>query len=99
VPFVLEGLRCAVDCEMCREALSARLDGEQEPASPAAVDEHLSRCPACRRWEAEATKLTRALRVRPVVETPDLVAAVLSAVQAMPTSGKDEERSRRSGGA
>jgi predicted anti-sigma-YlaC factor YlaD len=92
-------MRCAVDCEVCREALSARLDGEAEPASPAAVDEHLDRCAACRRWEAEAITLTRALRVRAVVDTPDLVAAVLGAVQAMPTSGSDdEERSRRSGG-
>jgi predicted anti-sigma-YlaC factor YlaD len=85
---------------VCREALSARLDGEAEPASPAAVDEHLNRCPACRRWQAEAMTLTRALRVRAVVDTPDLVAKVLSAVQAMPTSESDDkDQSQRSGGA
>ncbi len=67
-----------MDCEVCREALSARLDGEAEPASPAAVDEHLSRCPACQRLEAEAMTLTRALRVRPVVDMRDLVAALRS---------------------
>ncbi|MBS4727708.1 zf-HC2 domain-containing protein [Mycobacterium sp. SM1] len=88
-----------MDCEMCREALSARLDGEAEPVAPAVVDEHLSKCPACRRWEAEAARLTRALRVRPVVETPDLVDAVLAAAQEMPAGGDDEERSQRSGGA
>lgn len=85
---------------MCREALSARLDGEAEPASPAAVDEHLSGCSVCRHWQAEAMTLTRAVRVRPALNTPDLVAGVLSAVQAMQTGERgDDEQSRRSGGA
>jgi predicted anti-sigma-YlaC factor YlaD len=88
-----------VDCELCREALSARLDGEAEPVAPAVVDEHLSNCPACRRWEAEAARLTRVLRVRPAVETPDLTAAVLAAAREIPAGGDDEERSQRSGGA
>jgi predicted anti-sigma-YlaC factor YlaD len=89
-----------VDCKECREALSARLDNEEELASSAAVDEHLSECPACRRWQAEATALTRALRVRPVVETPDLAAKVLNAVEAIPTGGSgEEEQAWRGGGA
>ncbi|MDI3313544.1 MAG: zf-HC2 domain-containing protein [Mycobacterium sp.] len=88
-----------MDCEMCREAVSARLDGEAEPVAPAVVDDHLSKCPACRRWQAAAARLTRALRVRPVVETPDLVTGVLSAVQEMPAGGEDDERSEHSGGA
>ncbi|MBS4727709.1 zf-HC2 domain-containing protein [Mycobacterium sp. SM1] len=76
-----------MDCKSCREALSARLDNEEEFASSAAVDDHLSECPACRRWQAEAIALTRALRVRPAVKTPDLVAEVLGAVQAIPARG------------
>lgn len=90
-------VRCAVDCEVCREALSARLDGEAEPASPAEVDEHLSKCPACRRWQAEAATLTRALRCAPWSIPPIWW---LPCLMPMPTGGSgDEERSRRSGSA
>lgn len=63
-----------MECETCREALSARLDGEAEP-----VDAHLAGCAACRAWHADAADLTRALRVREAVPTPDLAAAVLAA--------------------
>lgn len=80
--------------------LSARLDNEAEPASLAAIDEHLSGCSACRRWQAEATMLTRALRVGPAVKTPDLVAAVLNALEATPTDESGEQdQSRRGDGA
>jgi hypothetical protein len=90
VPFLLWGrMRCAVNCEVCREALSARLDGEAEPAAPAAVDEHLGRCPACRRWQTEAMTLTRALRVRQVVDTPDLVATVLRVAPVVSAGSRD----------
>ncbi|CAL9418624.1 putative protein [Actinosynnema sp. ALI-1.44] len=67
-----------MDCETCREALSARLDGEEEPVPAAAVDAHLSGCPACRAWSDHAATLTRALRLRPVVAVPDLTDAVLA---------------------
>ncbi|MGX7826713.1 zf-HC2 domain-containing protein [Actinokineospora sp. 24-640] len=63
-----------MECETCREALSARLDGEAEP-----VDAHLADCAACRAWHADAADLTRALRVREAVPTPDLADAVLAA--------------------
>nr|WP_121228629.1 zf-HC2 domain-containing protein [Saccharothrix variisporea] len=67
-----------MDCETCREALSARLDGEEEPAAD--VDAHLSTCPACRAWFEQATALTRALRLRPAVAVPDLTDSILAAV-------------------
>lgn len=41
-----------VKCEVAREALSARLDGEREPAPSARVDEHLAGCSDCRVWFA-----------------------------------------------
>ncbi len=67
-----------VDCETCREALSARLDGEDGPGPAAEVDAHLGECAACARWQVRAQALTRAIRVRPAAPVPDLVDAVLT---------------------
>jgi RNA polymerase sigma-70 factor (ECF subfamily) len=39
-----------VDCEVAREALSARIDGEREPVPSARLDEHLDQCADCRSW-------------------------------------------------
>lgn len=61
-------------CEECREALSARLDGEAEPASP---DEHLASCAECRDWFAGAERLRRAMLLRPAPPVPDLTAVIL----------------------
>ncbi|GGS50092.1 hypothetical protein [Actinokineospora fastidiosa] len=66
-----------MDCETCREAVSARLDGETEPPG---ADAHLAECAVCREWAAEAVTLTRLLRVREVLPTPDLTTAVLAAL-------------------
>lgn len=52
----------AVDCDIAREALSARLDGEREPVPSARVDEHLTSCPPCRAWYADAQGWTLQLR-------------------------------------
>ncbi|WP_167455212.1 zf-HC2 domain-containing protein [Amycolatopsis kentuckyensis] len=61
-------------CEDCREALSARLDGEAEPVSP---DEHLASCAECRAWLTGAERLRRAMLLRPAPPVPDLTAAIL----------------------
>ncbi|SFW76864.1 zf-HC2 domain-containing protein [Amycolatopsis australiensis] len=63
-----------MECEECREALSARLDGETEPVSP---DEHLAACAACREWFAGAERLRRAMLLHPAPPVPDLTAAIL----------------------
>ncbi|GLW93362.1 zf-HC2 domain-containing protein [Actinokineospora globicatena] len=68
-----------MDCDTCRAALSARLDGEAEPAPAAETDAHLEQCPACAEWRARAEVLTRSIRVRPAEAVPDLVDAVLAA--------------------
>ncbi|MFT7841611.1 zf-HC2 domain-containing protein [Saccharothrix sp. BKS2] len=68
-----------MDCETCREALSARLDGEAEPGPAVEVDAHLGQCAACTRWRTRAQALTRTVRVRPARPSPDLVDAVLAA--------------------
>jgi len=66
-------------CETCREALSARLDGE-EPGVPAAeLEAHLGSCAGCREWLAAAQRLHRQVRVAPAEPVPDLAAAILAA--------------------
>lgn len=51
-----------MDCDIAREALSARIDGEREPIPAARVDEHLARCEPCREWQAAAVEQTQFLR-------------------------------------
>lgn len=51
-----------VDCDVAREALSARIDGEREPVPAPRVDEHLASCEQCRQWYSHAVDQTRQLR-------------------------------------
>ena len=51
-----------MDCEVAREALSARLDGEREPVPAPRVDEHVATCEPCREWYAVAVDHTQLLR-------------------------------------
>jgi predicted anti-sigma-YlaC factor YlaD len=60
IPTVLRDYR-RVDCEVAREALSARLDGEREPVPSGRVDEHLEGCAACRAWFDQVADLARDL--------------------------------------
>jgi predicted anti-sigma-YlaC factor YlaD len=62
----------------CREAVSARLDGEPEPAPAEQTDEHLASCTTCRSWQVRVTETSRTLRVRRVLPVPDLSDAVLA---------------------
>jgi predicted anti-sigma-YlaC factor YlaD len=67
-----------MECETCREALSARLDGE-EPHVPAVnLEAHLGSCAACREWLASAQRLHRQVRVAPAEPVPDLTAGILA---------------------
>ena len=47
----------AMDCEQCRMALSAQLDGESVDAE--AIESHLDGCDACREWEDMSHVLAR----------------------------------------
>jgi predicted anti-sigma-YlaC factor YlaD len=51
-----------VECEVARDALSARIDGEREPVPAARVDEHLHGCADCRGWLAGVTVQAASLR-------------------------------------
>ncbi|MDG6102137.1 zf-HC2 domain-containing protein [Dactylosporangium aurantiacum] len=53
-----------------REALSARMDGEDEPVAPALVDAHLAQCAACRQWQERAVAATRMVRLWPLHHAP-----------------------------
>lgn len=68
-----------MDCHQIREALSARLDGEQPGLGAPLVDRHLEACPACVRWLDEVSALHRRVRVRNAESVPDLSPAILGA--------------------
>lgn len=77
-----------MDCLTCREALSARTDGETEPVPAEQTDEHLRTCAGCQTWQLRTGTLVRALRVRAAVDAPDLSAQIMAnATVPTPTPG------------
>lgn len=66
-----------MDCEHIREALSARLDGEDLGADATTVDRHVDGCTACAAWSDEVRVLHRMVRVREAEPVPDLTTAIL----------------------
>ncbi len=58
----------SVECEVAREALSARIDGEREPVPAARVDEHLDQCADCRIWLDHVT--VQAANLRRIAQPP-----------------------------
>ena len=84
----MSGDNPTVECEQYREALSARIDGEDAPIEPGLVDAHLAGCPACRHWEREALAVTRLVRLQPVPGSPPPVDQLMSGF-------RDAGRSRR----
>ncbi|WET77471.1 zf-HC2 domain-containing protein [Amycolatopsis sp. QT-25] len=74
-------------CETCREALSARLDGETEPTPPEVADRHVAGCAACRSWLSRAERLHRTMLLRPAPPVPDLTAVILERTPAPPDDG------------
>lgn len=69
-----------MDCTTCRENLSARIDGETEPAGTALVDEHLGRCATCRAWLESATELSRPFRLELAAQIPDQTDVILAQI-------------------
>ncbi len=65
---------CYVDCTQCREALSARLDGEDSGVQPGTVNAHLATCTACRWFADEASRVTRLARAALAAQAPDRTA-------------------------
>lgn len=76
-----------MECNVCREALSARIDGERELVASEQVDNHRADCAECSSWYETALDLSRRLRVRTVQVGPDFSAAILDRVDsAQPVS-------------
>lgn len=69
-------------CEIFREALSARIDGEPEPLRPGEVDRHLETCADCRAWYSGAQDLRRFMTVRAAPAVPDLTGVLLQRIPA-----------------
>lgn len=67
-----------------REAISARIDGE-DPGVPAGlVETHLAECAACRSWQQRAHAMTRRARLGGPFLDHDLTAQVLATVPLSP---------------
>lgn len=69
----------SVGCEQYREALSAWLDGEDDPAERHVVEDHLAGCTECREWVDSAATVTRLARTSLVGTVPELDERLLAA--------------------
>jgi predicted anti-sigma-YlaC factor YlaD len=68
-----------------REALSARMDGEDDEAvAPAVLDAHLARCGACQQWQEQAFAATRMVRLWPLHSVPQPAERLLAGFAAPP---------------
>lgn len=75
-----------MDCRDCRDALSARLDGELDENEDRAVATHLQRCAGCAAHAQELADLTRWTRLRPAEAMPDLTPRIVSRLRPQPTA-------------
>ncbi|RKR91188.1 putative anti-sigma-YlaC factor YlaD [Micromonospora pisi] len=69
----------SVGCEQYREALSAWLDGEDDPAERHVVERHLGECAECRSWMDAAATVTRLARTSVVSAQGELDERLLAA--------------------
>jgi RNA polymerase sigma-70 factor, ECF subfamily len=83
-------------CDVAREALSARLDGERPQVLAQQVDAHLESCPSCRAWLIGAAVQTRRLASIEPGEGPDLVDKILASVGEESTASHRWMRALRS---
>lgn len=75
-------------CSICREILSARLDGEASPEEVAAAAVHLASCSACAHQRDEFEKLHRIVRLSPAEAVPDLTARIITAAAPRPVQAQ-----------
>jgi copper(I)-binding protein len=73
-----------VDCEACREVLSAALDGEAARGERDEADAHLATCAACREHAEDLHALHRRLRLRPAEPVPDLAERIVAGLPPVP---------------
>ncbi|MDI1464061.1 zf-HC2 domain-containing protein [Catellatospora sp. KI3] len=86
-----------MDCAQAREQLSARLDGEHDPAASAAVDAHAAGCASCTAWAERADQVTRLTRTAAALPAPalgpDALATILAAAPVAPPATGSTRRS------
>ncbi len=70
----------SMDCERCRDAISASLDGEDPGLPEEVVRTHLDGCAECRSFSTDATALHRTARITPATPVPDLTDAILRSI-------------------
>ncbi|HEX4775831.1 MAG TPA: zf-HC2 domain-containing protein, partial [Acidimicrobiia bacterium] len=78
-----------MNCNQCREIVSAGLDHEARDDETAAAAEHLRRCAACRAFADGIGKLHRRTRLAPAAPVPDLAAPILAAIGADATERRE----------
>ncbi len=74
-----------MECRVCREISSARIDGAANATEVAQADAHLLGCSACRAWIEAAHRLRREV-VAEAASPPDLVLGVLTRIAEVPTA-------------
>lgn len=73
-----------MECDRAREAISARIDGEDPGVPDGALEAHLAGCQACLDWEQRAHVLTRRARLGGPFLDRDLSGRVLAAIPPAP---------------
>jgi predicted anti-sigma-YlaC factor YlaD len=83
-------------CDRFREAISARIDGEDPGLPDGVLDAHLRACADCRAWQQRAHVATRHARLGGLFPDHDLTPRVLAAVPAAAT-GRRRRITQRAG--
>lgn len=76
-----------MDCDRCREGLSALLDGEASAVEQGALEAHVARCAACRAHAEGLVRLNRMVRVQAADPVPDLSQQLLARFAPAPARG------------
>jgi predicted anti-sigma-YlaC factor YlaD len=84
-----------MQCDRFREAISARIDGEDPGLPDGALDAHLEVCAGCRAWQQQAHAVTRRARLGGVFPDRDLTSQVLA--DAAATAGRGRRFTQRAG--
>src|SRR6202035_1606073 len=71
-----------MECERAREAISARIDGEDPGVPDGALQAHLDGCASCQDWQQRAHVMTRRARLGGAFLDRDLTGQVLAAIPA-----------------
>lgn len=77
-----------MSCDRWREAISARLDGEDPGIEQRLVDAHVARCGECQRFSAAAEATRRDHRIGPAPDIPDLSRQVSKLVTLADRAGR-----------